>query len=62
MSPERETWDEKLGRGIRRFFAALWPRPNESIDDWERHKMEAWDEEENQARDVLRDRRDTRGR
>jgi hypothetical protein len=52
-TPASETWDQQLGRAIRRVFAGLLygPRNEEQIEDWERAKMEAWDEEERQARE-----------
>ncbi len=52
-APEADTWDQRLGRAIRRSFAALMfgPRREESIEGWERAKMEAWDAEEKQARE-----------
>lgn len=43
------TWDEKLGRIIREFFSGLTGRM-EAVDDWERAKNEAWDQEEREAR------------
>jgi hypothetical protein len=55
------TWDERLGRRIRRFFrifmGPLAPRGEDPLEDWVRAKNEAWDRREAEARDVLRERR-----
>lgn len=56
MSTEPPTWDERAGARIRRFFSFLGGRPDpveykpEPLAEWERAKMEAWDEQERQAR------------
>lgn len=55
------TWDEKLGAGIRRFFQRFMrpvaPRGEDPLEGWVRAKNEAWDRQEAEARDVLRERR-----
>jgi hypothetical protein len=57
MTLEPDTWDQKLGRGIRRVFDMfmLGPlfgstREEDPIEAWERAKNEAWDREEDAAR------------
>ena len=39
-----ETWDQKLGRQIRRFFSAVTGRV-EGADDWEQERLDALDDE-----------------
>lgn len=55
------TWDERVGRRIRRFFqifmGPLAPRGKDPLEDWQRAKHEAWDRQEAESRDVLRERR-----
>lgn len=55
------TWDERLGLGIRRFFQIFMrpvaPRGEDPLEGWVRAKNEAWDRQEAEARDVLRERR-----
>jgi hypothetical protein len=52
MTPERDTWDVKLVRAIRRTFGVGFGgrAQDDRIEAWERAKMEAWDREEEAAR------------
>ena len=57
MTLEPDTWDQKLGRVIRRVFETVMLGPfygsrreEGPIDAWERAKNEAWDREEEAAR------------
>jgi hypothetical protein len=56
MTLEPDTWDQKLGRAIRRVFETLMlgpfygsSREENSIEAWERAKNEAWERQKEAA-------------
>ncbi len=60
------TWDEKLGRRIRRFFqifmTPISPRREDPLEQWERRKLEALEIEALEREMRRRDKRDKRER